>query len=278
VKDLFQYFSQNEIQRGGYGQPLPGDFHGDNVELLAMKRWIDVLEPLSDQRQTTAIGPVGPGCQNLVHFGNGYETKFMCTTSTEQNGTVKEEEDCHLFSIGSNDQWGFEVAARSQLPQCQTHTFDCTLQNGTPRRKPKDEQVYFYDSCIGEKAGNPKYKGYESMYNESGIQSPPRYLKMDVEGFEYQVLLDSVLASPKELWPEQIMVETHWGSRMVDLPWVLRHRQAGEMALFYSSMFHHGGYIPVYAKNFKGCPPCMEVLLVKVLCETPMQTLPSRCK
>jgi hypothetical protein len=271
VDDLKHYYSANKVKRGGYGQSLPGDFHGERLDLLTAKRWIDVIEPATSERQNTAVGPFDLKCEKLVQFGNGnYETKFMCAPVESKTETKEDTHGCHLFSVGSNDQWGFEEAARIQVPHCQTHTFDCTLQNGKPQKKPKDENVHFYDRCIGEKAGNPKYKGYEALANETGINSPPKYLKMDVEGFEYQVLLESVLAAPQKIWPEQIMVETHWSSRMVDLPWMLRHRQAGELALFYSSLYHRGGYIPVHTRNFRGCEPCMEVLLAKVLCTEDM--------
>lgn len=64
---------------------------------------------------------------------------------------------------------------------------------------------------------------------------------MDAEGFEYEVL-DSILSSDPSLWPEQIMMEVHWVSRMVDLRWMTRTRTAAELTLFFGGLFNHGGY------------------------------------
>lgn len=97
------------------------------------------------------------------------------------------------------------------------------------------------------------------------LQTAPKLLKMDIEGFEYNVL-ETVLSGDPTFWPEQIMMEVHWATRMVKLPWMTRTRTAGEIAMFFGMLFNHGGYIVANSRVFDGCEPCMEVLLVKVLC------------
>jgi hypothetical protein len=92
---------------------------------------------------------------------------------------------------------------------------------------------------------------------------------MDVEGFEYNVLSSMMPKSsstgPENL-PEQIIVELHYASRMYDLPWMMRARQASEISMLISHMYRSGGYMPVHVDYDPGCAPCLEVLFVKVLC------------
>eukprot|EP00986_Skeletonema_menzelii_P019583 scaffold28514_cov331-Skeletonema_menzelii.AAC.1 len=63
---------------------------------------------------------------------------------------------------------------------------------------------------------------------------------MDIEGFEYSVILNSILSSDPLMWPEQIMMEVHWATRMVDVPWMPRTRSASELALFFGVLFNRG--------------------------------------
>jgi hypothetical protein len=222
------------VKQSGYGQPLPGKFKGEGLHSLTDGRWMDVVEPFSSDRQVVAAGPSTPACKRMVEFGNGnYETKYMCAALDNEDSP----DECHLLSVGSNDQWGFEEAVQKKLPHCKTHTFDCTL-NGPPKRKPKD--AHFYDMCIGEKDGDPKYKGYADFHNATGMHVTPRYLKIDVEGFDYRVFLESILSAPSHLWPEQM--------------------------IFFGTLFNHGGYMPVRIETIKGCKPCLEILLMRVIC------------
>ena len=82
---------------------------------------------------------------------------------------------------------------------------------------------------------------------------------------EYDVLLSMLSANPV-VWPEQIMIEIHWATRMVDVKWMLRTRQAAEISLLFGTLFNVGGYIPVYRRLFPECHPCAEVLLVRAVC------------
>jgi hypothetical protein len=105
----------------------------------------------------------------------------------------------------------------------------------------------------------------------TGMKGPPRLLKIDVEGFEYDVFTSMMPTShgPRDdhHLPEQIVVELHSASRMYDLPWMLRSRQAAEISMLISHMYRAGGYMPVYVDYNPGCPSCLEVLFVKVLCQ-----------
>lgn len=273
IQYLQDYYSKKTVKRGGYGQPLPGALSSklgqkmiDNA--LFEKRWVNVIEPPKFERFLAGTGPVGPDCSHKITFAETtYEEKNLCIAQTDNDNQQKEEEEeCNIISIGSNDQWKFEEEVMQKLPGCVTHTFDCTLKDNTPRNKPKTDNVKFYPYCIGSNDAQPPYLPYHKIWEamQTSKKTPPKLLKMDVEGFEYDVL-NTVLSSDPSIWPEQIMMEVHWASRMVDLPWMPRTRTAAEIALFFGGLFNHGGYI-LSTSTFLGCEPCMEILLIKAVC------------
>mmetsp|Transcript_21860 Transcript_21860/g.40804 ORF Transcript_21860/g.40804 Transcript_21860/m.40804 type:complete len:212 (+) Transcript_21860:3-638(+) len=210
----------------------------------------------------------------MMHFPETTGEKSFCITN-------ENVQDCHIFSIGSNDQWGFESRVREQLPHCHTHTFDCTL-DGPPKHKPQDDMVHFYPYCVSgatqddsdnnqnnQNGSKRKYLSYNQLWETTLIQEPPTLLKMDVEGFEFDVLTAMFMEkfASSNTWPEQIMMEVHYITRMVDLDWMLRTRQAAELALFFDTLWNAGGYLPIKVQYFgTGCPSCMEILLLRVQC------------
>ena len=97
----------------------------------------------------------------------------------------------------------------------------------------------------------------------------PAYLKIDVEGFEYDTFSQMIQnddAGSQSLLPQQIQVELHWATRMTGIEWMPRVLSAGEIALFSSMMYQGGGYLPIHLDFNKYCPPCMEVLYYKAIC------------
>lgn len=265
---LKQHYEKNYDPRGGYGRPLPGKMTPSAV--LSGNRWFDVIEPREGRhRWDAALGPIGPTCSNLIQLGtkrgDGY--KYMCLPAdnrTDASAATKSKE-CHIISVGGNDNWKFEVAAADQLG-CVIHTFDCTLPDGTPKHKPRRDDIRFYNYCIdGESRSDSQgrqYLTYGDMLKTAGIQTPPAYFKLDVEGFEYDIFTE-MMQSP-DLLPQQIQVELHWGTRMTDLSWMPRLRTSGEIALMAEMMFH-GGFLPVHLDFNPYCAPCMEVLYFRAL-------------
>lgn len=290
IHDLGIYYKTHTIPRGGYGQPLPGKFVGDMARKdgpLFGERWINVIEPYSASRFKIAIGEIGPSCKKEIHFAEkSYEGKVFCVppdSNENDNRRLRETstkssviDECNIFSIGSNDQWKFEREVIQKMPNCVTHTFDCTLKNNQPRRKPASDKVRFYPYCISEETTSVVSNGgeatqqflpYDELWKRTNTTQAPKLLKIDVEGFEYGVIPSMLRNSPPEIWPEQIAMEVHWATRMVDVPSFLRTRTAAESALFFGQLFNVGGYLPVKAKYFEPYSSCMvEVLLVRVLC------------
>ena len=286
IENLHKYFKTRDVPRGGYGQPLPGNYVGLNARAegpLYEQRYLNVIEPDTAERFKVAIGKVGPKCLHEIHFAkDSYEGKVFCVPpdhhkalgsnirgSSEKN--FSEEEECNIFSVGSNDQWGFEEEVVKELPECVTHTFDCTLKDNAPRLKPASDSVRFYPYCIGgdhNVGSKERFLPYGDMWKKANITAPPKMLKIDVEGFEFDVIPAMLRNSPPEIWPEQIAIEIHWATRMVSAPSVLRTISTAEIALLFGHLFIQGGYLPVKAKYFDpDCSSCLEVLFVRVRCD-----------
>jgi hypothetical protein len=251
--------------RGGYGRKLPGKF--EPAGKLWEHRFVDVKEPWSRERWDAALGPSAQ-CNNLVQLGSGYEKKFMCVDAGGHKygeTSAVENHPCKIWSIGSNDEWGFEIDVLKRT-KCTVDTFDCTLR--APSHKPNDHRIRFHPLCIGADSrtvAGREYRSFDQLMDVLGLASPPTLLKMDIEGFEYNTLTAMLSNSTKGL-PQQLMIEIHWASKMVDLTWLLRTRQSAELALFTGMLFNAGGYMPVHTSWDKGCVPCLEVLFVRVKC------------
>jgi hypothetical protein len=239
---------------------LPGKFLPKHPAING-GRLVDVKEPMSYERWEAAIGPIGPLCTSVDRIQlkarkRSYEDKYICSYQdlVQERKLPKpvSESDCDMISIGSNDQWGFEQTLASQT-HCKIHTFDCTIS--TPRNKPDLESVHFYSACISDHdqtIDGRSYVSYNSLLNLTGMKGPPNLLKMDVEGFEFDVLISLVTevskvavagGEPVDMLPLQISVEIHYATRMFDLPWMLRLRQAGELALLFGTMYRKGGVL-----------------------------------
>jgi hypothetical protein len=317
VEYLQHFYKTHTVTQGGYNQPLPGYFEGKNWKFLGDqqvlggrspgRRVVNVVEPFKEERFRVAMGPMltmtGPQNCTLMQLDEKYlcqgwdqPSSRMNTTTTYKNRVGARDplrdrgvQECHIFSIGSNDEWGFEKEVIKHSPHCETHTFDCTME---PLKKPRRKNIHFYKLCLLGDDDDPKklkqpasspttttsslpklpsppslFGSYFELWNATGIPHAPRILKLDIEGFEYDVLVSILRTTPSHTWPEQIIMEVHWASRMVDLSWMLRARQAAEMSLFFAVMFNVGGYMPVFREFFPvGCPSCMEVLMVRVIC------------
>lgn len=244
--------------RGGYGQPLPGRFVPDMKPLLNENRRVDVTEPFNEQRWRASEGPKS-SCLSITKLSGSrrkYEDKWIC-------GDVH---NCTVISIGSNDQWGLETALKEY--GCVTHTFDCTLRNNEAKNRPLNSpNMHFYPYCISstryvDTTMNRSYVTYREMIEMTGMTTPPTLLKMDIEGFEFEVL--AKMLQDNYLLPMQIQVEQHFATRMVDVSWMFRTLTSAELALFSSMMFAAGGYLPVHRVD--ACAVCLEVLYVRAMC------------
>jgi len=266
-------------EAGGYDQrKIPGSFSPNKNKMH--ERHVDVLEPFNLERWEFGLGPVVNLCKSMDSIGKSYEEKFMCSfqdlqreKSAGTNIAEFNQRNCEMISIGSNRQWDFEESVVTTT-NCVTHTFDCTTR--LDPRKPASESIHFYPYCIShiiKTIDEREYTTYFGMTQAAGMKAnPPALFKLDVEGFEYDVLtqmLEEAMASgTMDLLPLQISVELHYATRMYDVPWMLRTITTAEIAMFVGIMYRMGGYMLVHQKFIgPGCYPCAELLFVRVLCE-----------
>ncbi len=100
-----------------------------------------------------------------------------------------------------------------------------------------------------------------SLIRASG---PPLYLKMDIEGYEYQVLRSII--DDGFLMPTQIAFELHYATGMKGLPWKGRSKSSGEIATFMEYLHHQGGYFLLDRNDNIRCNACTELLVSRLPC------------
>mmetsp|Transcript_20630 Transcript_20630/g.50525 ORF Transcript_20630/g.50525 Transcript_20630/m.50525 type:complete len:307 (+) Transcript_20630:194-1114(+) len=141
--------------------------------------------------------------KRLGRTGDG--GKWICDPHLIKNGP---EDDCVVFSIGSNNDFSFEEAIHSELPGCEIHTFDHTVVDpsippyvnyhflGVGPRDDPDNKIMSL-SGLRRASGDPK-----------GWDRPIEILKIDVEKHEYASLMPA-LAKGHFRGVRQVLIEVH---------------------------------------------------------------------
>jgi hypothetical protein len=157
------------------------------------------------------------------------------------------------------------------MHNCVTHTFDCTVQNPST---PGHDNINLYLYCISSKdevIDERQYVTYSKIMQIANMTKPATLFKMDVEGFEYDVLVQMIeearQSGSMDMLPTQISVELHYATRMYDIPWRLRSVTSAEIAVFIGLMYNQGGYVLVKHENIgPGCFPCAELVFLRAFC------------
>jgi hypothetical protein len=192
----------------------------------------------------------------LSSFGQGDGEKRIC-------GFV-EGDDCVIISIGSRNEWDFEVDVIRKHPHCRIHTFDCTIPCTVPA-EIKD-QVTFYPYCLGLAdytlpAGN-QFLSWPSIVRKIGLTHAPTALKMDIEGFEWPTI--PAIIKSNVLVPESFSFEIHYETIFTELKWANRQRTDPEIGLF-SEMLFSFGYVLVDRHDNVLCEHCTEIVVAKLV-------------
>jgi len=216
------------------------------------------------------LGPIGPSCATkLSSFGQGDEEKRVCGGLQFKTDANK----CIVFSIGSNNQYGFETDI-VQRTKCFVEIFDCTVGNFTPPASIVS-RVRTHKICLGranEFLDGLEFMTWDSLLKLTGLTTNPDFLKMDIEGYEYAVM-QSILSSGKNI-PLQIAMEIHHfkvfyvkGVRTVT------DVSSAEMVTWFENLRVVGGYYLVDRNDNPACSRCTEVVLAKLNCysESPLQ-------
>lgn len=211
-----------------------------------------------------AVGPLVPRCRtDLEKFGSGDEEKRAC----DLTGFASGHDHCVVISIGSKNIWSFEESVVKNT-KCEIHVFDCTLESSGGIQVPKGikHRVTGYDICIGSRdeiVSNRQFLTYGSILNKANLKQAPTFLKMDIEGYEWEVL-PSIIENNTHL-PLQIAFEFHYGQDpALPLPWGHAWKTSGEIITFIDYLYRAGGYFVIDRHDNEACGYATELLIAKV--------------
>jgi hypothetical protein len=90
-----------------------------------------------------------------------------------------------VLTVGSHDDWDFEVDFLSKHPHCYIHALDCYA---SPSRVPVsiENQTTFHSICIGdsdEVLDGKTFVTYDSFVKSIGLSHRPAALLMQIDGW-----------------------------------------------------------------------------------------------
>ena len=221
-------------------------------------RWAD------DWKRFEAMGPVIQCPPNILEsFGEGDGEKRVC-------GSIKKD-DCVVISVGSNNEWDFELDLIAKYPQCKVYTFDCYYSTAQVPNKIK-EQVTFYPICLGVKdtiIDGREFMTWGSVAKKLELKKPPSALKMDIEGFEWTTI--PAIIKSNLMVPESFSFELHFRTDPEKfrntLLWSTRYRTDPEIGLF-MELLYSLGYVLVDRHDNQICGYCTEIVISKLIPST----------
>jgi len=213
----------------------------------------------NDWQRYDFFGPVYDLCPpgRLEKYGIKDEEKYIC----DLDGLIELSGRCEIISVGSRGDWNWETVIYESRSDCYVHTFDCTGDFPVP--PAISDRVKSYTFCIGSHSQGPLYKSYEELLDIANFTKAPTYFKMDIEGFEWNVMPDLLQAGSR--LPQQIGFEIHYHRLMEELDWMRDYKHPAEIAVF-GEMWYSAGYLPFHRRdNQYGTEgEATEYLMVKV--------------
>lgn len=204
-----------------------------------------------------ALGPVTRPCHDLREVGEDDEKKAICWNKDFESSS------CVIFSVGSNNQWTFEEGV-VDTTKCQLKTFDCTVKNPNPPPHVR-ERVDFFKLCLVGKKNHGQgedYVDFAGMVRAASAGKKelvyPKYLKVDIEGFEFESLTHALEQMTPQQMPHQIALEVHFQNSFFDMP--------EEGLLAFSNFMFYKGYVLAHRRDNRYGYMATEVLYVKVSC------------
>jgi hypothetical protein len=210
------------------------------------------------------LGPVGPNCLALEKYGRGDGEKRACGLKK----LMPSMSDCIIVSLGSANRWDFELSVFQDLPLCRIETFDCTISKKTKPPAKISSRTTFHNVCIGSHdnvtSTGQVFMSWPSILQLIKAKEAPLYLKMDIDGYEYDVLRSII--DDGALMPTQIALELHYRTQMSLLPWHLRRKGTAELATFMEYLHRYGGYFLIDRHDNRFCSHCTEILISRLPC------------
>ena len=136
--------------------------------------------------------------ERIGNFGDG--GKWVCDAYTLK----QKKEECHIISIGSNNDFSFENELHNRLPQCKISVFDHTVSNPSP-----PPFVNYFSFGLGSENNNHSIITLDTALQKAGVapSTGVDILKIDCESCEYDIY--SQFVSSKYLI-SQILIEIHF--------------------------------------------------------------------
>ena len=135
--------------------------------------------------------------ERIGGFGDG--GKWVC----DANLLKEKEGNCHIISIGSNNDFSFEHEVHKYFPRCKISVFDHTVANPSP-----PPYVDYFSFGLGSE-NNLQIITLETAFKKAGVspQEGVDILKIDCENCEYDVY-PQFISSKYAI--SQILIEIHF--------------------------------------------------------------------
>lgn len=184
--------------------------------------------------------------------GDGDGGKWVC-------GPLVVDDTCVIFSLGSNNQFDFEQAIKTHTQgKCKIFTFDCTGNWSDP-------STTFYPWCLASsdfvKDGRT-YKRLGNIMKELNV-AKISYLKMDIEGYEWQVFDELLDDSVRSISPQQISFELHVADSTALIADLGNNANWVYPVVKLARRIDAAGYYFAVAEKNTLCGTCSEYVIVK---------------
>ena len=209
------------------------------------------------------------------------DSKIICEDKDSSTGTTEDKipvkssiktgnNECVIYSIGSNNQWGFEEAIFNRT-NCIVETFDCTMDKSIQPPAAIRSRVRLHPVCLSDSEytteNGRRYVTWERLHELTGLVKlgiSPTFLKIDVEGYEFPIM-QSIIDSGKQL-PLQIAMEMHYIRHEGGEIQYYRRVPSIEIYAFMNYLRKFGGYYILERRDHPICKSCVELLLAKLDC------------
>ena len=133
-------------------------------------------------------------------------------------------------------------------------------------------RVKFYPWCLAEKThtaeSGRQYGDYTQLMALTKERRAPELLKMDIEGWEWEVLPSLLrIGVSRDIMPRQIALELHVrtypAARKIAPPSFWRAKTPGEVAALMAMLFAHN-YVLIDRRDNAACSHCSEIVLADI--------------
>ncbi|KAJ9527308.1 hypothetical protein QJQ45_025554 [Haematococcus lacustris] len=140
--------------------------------------------------------------ERIGQVGDG--GKWVC----DPMRTASHSSPCLVYSIGSNNYFGFENELLKQLPHCEVHTFDHT---SNPPQANDNQAIKFHKLGLSGKDAPPMASLPTILASLNHAGKEITLFKIDIEGAEFELFTELFKSSPQVVRQlRQILIEVHF--------------------------------------------------------------------